>query len=127
MESSTDRRKSFKVFMPQDSRRRAGITTFLNCQKSKATRFFGRTGCPSLRMRVSKRRLAVYSFLLLCSFKSRHRFPKIHLAVRDAKPCSGTRECRSAVPVENSPLLRKKSVRDEFVNKNLRETLDCSH
>ena len=24
-------------------------------------------------------------------------------------------------------LLRKKSVRDEFVNKNLRETLDCSH
>src|SRR6516162_6948602 len=29
--------------MPQDSRRRAGITTFLNCQKSKATRFFGQT------------------------------------------------------------------------------------
>ena len=25
------------------------------------------------------------------------------------------------------PVLRKKSVRDEFVNKNLRETLDCSH
>ena len=24
-------------------------------------------------------------------------------------------------------VLRKKSVRDEFVNKNLRETLDCSH
>jgi hypothetical protein len=43
--SSTDRKKSFKVFMPQDSRRRAGITTLLNCQKSKATRFFGQTGC----------------------------------------------------------------------------------
>src|SRR5215472_7279828 len=43
-DSSTDSRKSFKVFMPQDSRRRAGITTFLNCQKSKATRFFGKTG-----------------------------------------------------------------------------------
>ena len=26
--------------MPQDSRSRAGITTFLNCQKSNATRFF---------------------------------------------------------------------------------------
>ena len=25
------------------------------------------------------------------------------------------------------PVLRKKSIRDEFVNKNLRETLDCSH
>ena len=24
-------------------------------------------------------------------------------------------------------VLRKKSVRDEFVNKSLRETLDCSH
>jgi RNA polymerase sigma factor (sigma-70 family) len=30
-ESSTGRRKSFNDFMPQDSRRRAGITTFLNC------------------------------------------------------------------------------------------------
>jgi hypothetical protein len=26
-----------------------------------------------------------------------------------------------------TPVLRKKSVSDEFVNKNLRETLDCSH
>ena len=29
--------------MPQDSRRRAGITTLLNCQKSMATRFFAQT------------------------------------------------------------------------------------
>src|SRR6516164_10038531 len=37
--------------MPQDSRRRAGITTPLNCQKSKATRFFGQTGCGSRSFR----------------------------------------------------------------------------
>src|SRR5215469_912530 len=36
-----------RIFMPQDSRRRAGITTLLNCQKSKATRFFGQTGSDS--------------------------------------------------------------------------------
>src|SRR5215831_19867548 len=37
MDSSTDRRKSLKVFMPQDSRRRAGITTFLR----RNSRFLG--------------------------------------------------------------------------------------
>ena len=31
------------------------------------------------------------------------------------------------VDSDGDPVLRKKSARDEFVNKNLRETLDCSH
>jgi hypothetical protein len=30
-DSSTGRRKRFNVFMLQDSRKQAGITTFLNC------------------------------------------------------------------------------------------------
>src|SRR6516165_11339499 len=39
-DSSTDRRKSFHVFMSQDSRRRGGITTFLNCEKQKRYEVF---------------------------------------------------------------------------------------
>jgi hypothetical protein len=32
-----------------------------------------------------------------------------------------------AMIADAPPVLRKKSVRDEFVGENLRETLDCSH
>src|SRR5215468_34113 len=39
-DSSTDRRKSFKVFMPQDSRRRAGITTFAKLSETKGYEVF---------------------------------------------------------------------------------------
>ena len=64
------------------------------------------------------------------------------LAKKDGKPFSGklgqqitTAEGRQAAPdvaIEilatlQAAVLRKKSVRDEFVNKNLRETVDCSH
>ena len=38
---------------------------------------------------------------------------------------AGRESARAASPL--MLVLRKKSVRDEFVNKNLRETLDCSH
>jgi len=39
-DSSTDRRKSFKVFMPQDSRRSAGITTFSKLSEIKGYEVF---------------------------------------------------------------------------------------
>jgi len=39
-ESSTGSRKSFSVFMPQDSRRRAGITTFLKLLEIKGYEVF---------------------------------------------------------------------------------------
>ena len=49
--------------MPQDSRRRAGITTLLNCQKSKATRFFGQTSGASGELGCGNEGLSAATFL----------------------------------------------------------------
>src|SRR5256885_589311 len=38
-----------------------------------------------------------------CPFEFPHRFPEIHLAIRNAKPCSGAGECRSAPRPEVVP------------------------
>src|SRR6516162_6631982 len=46
-------------------------------------------------------------------------------AVKTVKP--GQFVIGSFFASDNIPVLRTKSVRDEVVNKNLRETLDCSH